>query len=352
MTNKPKYHFIEWNRQKRSYDFALAAILLLAGLSFVAITLALKPNTTPETLIIRATSLLSFVLLHVILIIGPLARLDRRFLPLLYNRRHLGVTMFLLALVHAGIATMQYHGFSDENPLVSIFAAYQQDYDPFLLQSVNISNFPFEPFGFFALIILFLMAATSHDYWLKQLGASTWKFLHLLVYLAYGLLVLHVAFGVLQSEYNPVYTILLTAGFSLVVGLHIAAGFKEGVVDRRTSAVTAEGYIATCSLDELSEGEIRTVATEDGRIAIARTGDEVHALSNVCAHQGGPIGEGKIENGCVTCPWHGWQFRLSDGRSPAPYEDKIPTYPVRIIDGIIFVKTDSDEVASESKNRG
>jgi nitrite reductase/ring-hydroxylating ferredoxin subunit/DMSO/TMAO reductase YedYZ heme-binding membrane subunit len=352
MTDRPKYYFIEWNRQKQGYDFALAAILLLAGLSFVAITLALNPNTTPETLIIRTTSLLSFVLLHVILIIGPLSRLDRRFLPLLYNRRHLGVTMFLLAMVHAVMATMQYHGFGDENPLVSIFTAYQRDYDPFLLQSANISNFPFEPFGFFALIILFLMAATSHDYWLKQLGASTWKFLHLLVYLAYGLLVFHVAFGVLQSERNTVYAVLLAAGFILIVGVHIAAGFKERAVDKGTSAVTAEGFVAACSLDELNDGEIRTVATEAGRIALARTGDEVHALSNVCAHQGGPVGEGTIENGCVTCPWHGWQFRLSDGRSPAPYEDEIPTYPVRIIDGTIFVKAKLDRSEPAKKDKG
>ena len=55
-------------------------------------------NATIETQLIRALGTCALLLLHVILAIGPLARLDRRFLPLLYNRRHLGVTMFLLAL--------------------------------------------------------------------------------------------------------------------------------------------------------------------------------------------------------------------------------------------------------------
>ena len=53
-------------------------------------------------------------------------------------------------------------------------------------------------------MILFLMAATSHDFWMANLTAPVWKSLHMLVYLAYGLLVLHVTLGVLQAETSPV----------------------------------------------------------------------------------------------------------------------------------------------------
>ena len=62
----------------------------------------------------------ALLLLHVILCIGPLCRLDRRFLPLLYNRRHLGVTMFLLALAHGTFSIFQFHALGNLNPLVSL----------------------------------------------------------------------------------------------------------------------------------------------------------------------------------------------------------------------------------------
>jgi nitrite reductase/ring-hydroxylating ferredoxin subunit len=63
----------------------------------------------------------------------------------------------------------------------------------------------------------------------------------------------------------------------------------------------------------------------------------IHAVSNVCRHQGGPLGEGRIVDGCVTCPWHGFQYRASDGCAPPPYSEKIATYATRIVAGEVFV---------------
>ena len=45
----------------------------------------------------------------------------------------------------------------------------------------------------------------------------------------------------------------------------------------------------------------------------------IFALSNVCRHQGGPLGEGRILAGCLTCPWHGYQYHVEDGCSPPPF---------------------------------
>jgi sulfoxide reductase heme-binding subunit YedZ len=73
------------------------------------------------------------------------------------------------------------------------------------------------------------------------------------------------------------------------------------------------------------------------RIAVFRDGNEIGALTNLCSHQNGPIGEGRIIDGCVTCPWHGWQYRLSDGCAPPPFTEKLATYPVRIRDGLVEV---------------
>jgi len=124
----------------------------------------------------------AFFMLHVILAIGPLARLSPAFLPLLYNRRHLGVSFFLVALAHASYATIWYHAYGVLNPLVSLFVSNPR-YDA-------IGAFPFEALGAFALLIFFVMAATSHDFWLNNLSAVVWKSIHMLIYPAYALVVL------------------------------------------------------------------------------------------------------------------------------------------------------------------
>ena len=336
------YTGIQWNRQKRWYDLTLVATILLALGSYITVSLIVRPQISAESLIIRGTALTAFTLLHVILCIGPLARLDRRFLPLLFNRRHLGVTMFLLASVHAGFSIFQFHAFAGVNPLVSLFTAYKTDYNPLLSRSGNIAHFPFEPLGAAALVILFLMAATSHDFWLRNLGASAWKTLHILVLVAYALLVGHVTYGVLQSESSFVYPLLLGVGVVSVFGLHAAAASHERRTDRvETSAETA-GYVRVCRVGELREDHGRVAHVKGERVGLYLTEGRVYALSNVCRHQGGPLGEGRIIDGCVTCPWHGWQYRPGDGCSPPPFEERVETYRVRVESGEVFVHPDAD----------
>src|SRR5882757_1631304 len=108
-----QYTAIGWNRQKRVWDVVLSAGIVLYLAAFIGIGAAVHPSATAETLLIRATATGAFLLLNIILAIGPLARLDRRFLPLLYNRRHLGVAMFLLALVHGVFSIVQFHALGD-----------------------------------------------------------------------------------------------------------------------------------------------------------------------------------------------------------------------------------------------
>jgi nitrite reductase/ring-hydroxylating ferredoxin subunit len=73
------------------------------------------------------------------------------------------------------------------------------------------------------------------------------------------------------------------------------------------------------------------------RVAVFRYDGRISAISNVCQHQNGPLGEGKILDGCVTCPWHGYQYRPADGASPPPFQERVPTFRVRVEDGRIFV---------------
>ncbi len=153
------------------------------------------PQATIETLLIRAFGTAALLLLHIVLSVGPLCRLNPRFLPLLYNRRHLGVTTFVLGLAHGTFAIIQFHALGNVNPMVSVFVSNRR--------YSSLAEFPFQALGFFALIIFFPMAATSHDFWLRNLTAPSWKRLHMLVYVAYGLLVAHVTLGALQSERSP-----------------------------------------------------------------------------------------------------------------------------------------------------
>lgn len=324
-----EYSPVLWNRQKKRYDLALLAFVGVYLLLFAILQVSLQPTISPETLIIRATATLAFLLLHVILMIGPLCRLNPKFLPLLYNRRHLGVSMFLIALIHAIVGLIQFHALGDVSPLLALFTS-NPNYD-------SISQFPFQIFGFFALLILFLMAATSHDFWLENLSPRIWKALHMMVYVAYALIVLHVALGVLQQEGVPLGAGLLGLGMVSVIGLHVLAGMKEKTKESPTKGESKDGFLPVCKIDEIEEDRAKVVILKEENIAIFKYDGKLSAVNNVCKHQNGPLGEGKIIDGCITCPWHGYQYLPENGQSPPPFTEKVSTYDVKLIDGMVYV---------------
>src|SRR6266581_2005984 len=324
-----QYGAISWNRQKKVYDLTFVSLLVLYLAIFVGIGIWRNPTATPETLLIRALGTAAFLMLNVVLSIGPLTRLDRRFLPLLYNRRHLGVSTFLLGLAHGGFALFQFHALGNVNPLASLFISNPR-YD-------SVADFPFQALGFFALIILFLMAATSHDFWLRNLSAPMWKRLHMLVYLAYALLVAHVTLGALQSERSPMLAASLVVGVATVLSLHLAAALREKRVDRAKNKASVEGFVEVCKVDRIAEKCATIVSLSGERVAVFRYDGKVSAISNVCQHQNGPLGEGRIIDGCVTCPWHGYQYQPESGAAPPPFKEKIPTFRVKVVEGSVFV---------------
>jgi nitrite reductase/ring-hydroxylating ferredoxin subunit/DMSO/TMAO reductase YedYZ heme-binding membrane subunit len=325
-----EYRAVQWNRQKRLYDLALVGGVGAFLVVFGTVTKILFPLVTDEILLIRAFGTASFGLLHVILCIGPLCRLNRVFLPLLYNRRHAGVTMCVLALIHAALVVITYHGGGDVNPILSIFKGS--------LLTPSIAGVPFQPLGFFALIIILLMAATSHDFWLANLSAPVWKSLHMLVYGAYGLLVLHVTFGVLQAEASTAYVAAVGFGMVLVLGLHLTAAFRERPSDRPLEGRgDDDGFVYACAAADIPEKRARLVCLSGERVAVFKYDGKISAVSNVCQHQNGPLGEGKILDGCITCPWHGYQYLPDTGASPPPFMEKVPTFNVRVRQGRVFV---------------
>jgi nitrite reductase (NADH) small subunit len=68
-----------------------------------------------------------------------------------------------------------------------------------------------------------------------------------------------------------------------------------------------------CQLDELVLNAGREFLVDGQIIAVFRTSEAVYAIDGMCAHQGGPIAQGKLDGNCVTCPWHGWQYNICTG---------------------------------------
>src|SRR5262249_6399670 len=134
----------------------------------------------------------------------------------------------------------------------------------------SIADFPFQVLGFFALVILFLMAATSHDFWLRNLSAPMWKRLHMTVYVAYALLVGHITLGALQSETSPILAGSLVLSVAVVVSLHLAAAVREKRIDQAKLKIQADGFVEVCAVDRISEKCATIVSVSGERVAVFR----------------------------------------------------------------------------------
>ena len=326
------FRAVQWNRDKIVYDAILIAAVALFLAAFTAIYWRLHPPKSVADAIdiwIRATGTSAFLMLTVILSIGPLARLNRRFLPLLYNRRHFGVLTFCIAATHAWLMVEWFMELNAMPDLISELTDMNA-YGKFI-------GFPFKALGMAALLVLFLMAATSHDFWLAFLRPPIWKTLHMALYVAYGLVVIHVALGIMQYERTPLIPLMLIAGFGTVTALHLVAGWRGRATNAGHAAIQ-DGWIPVGPPQSIPDKTARIVEAPGGeRIAVFRDGNEIGAVTNLCAHQNGPLGEGRIIDGCITCPWHGYQYRLADGRAPPPFTERLATYRLRLRDGMIDV---------------
>jgi nitrite reductase/ring-hydroxylating ferredoxin subunit/DMSO/TMAO reductase YedYZ heme-binding membrane subunit len=322
-----RYVPVGWNPSKIVYDLVLLAAIGL----YIGVFLWLAPRLQHVTLPLDAYSIrmaafgtCAFLLLTVILCIGPLARLDRRFLPLLYNRRHFGVLTCAVALTHASAALDWYFAYSPLDPFVALLSGNTS--------FGRVHGFPFELFGIAALLVLLLLAATSHDFWLSFLTPPIWKALHMALYGGYLAAVLHVALGALQETRNPLLAVVMTVCVTGVSALHIAAGRRATQADRDVAELHPSApWVVAGPVASIAEGQAIVVRLDGSEpVAIFRHEGRLSAVSNLCAHQNGPLGEGRVVDGCITCPWHGFQYRPEDGCAPPPYTEKLPTYRLRV----------------------
>ncbi len=88
---------------------------------------------------------------------------------------------------------------------------------------------------------------------------------------------------------------------------------------------------------QLQEGRVMTVTANHKGICLTNFKNKFSALDNKCPHQGGPLGEGSIENGLLRCPWHGWDFDPCTGVPPGGFDDGVETFPTKVQDDAVYV---------------
>lgn len=130
--------------------------------------------------------------------------------------------------------------------------------------------------------------------------------------------------------------VVLTAGGWL--GGHLAYALGVGV------DTTAFEHLPQDWADVASAADVTTGAATAGwadgvSVLLTRTDSGIVALAGRCTHRGGPLYEGSVEAGCVTCPWHGSQFRLEDGAvASGPAVRPAPVLEVRVLEGRVQVR--------------
>jgi nitrite reductase/ring-hydroxylating ferredoxin subunit/uncharacterized membrane protein len=129
--------------------------------------------------------------------------------------------------------------------------------------------------------------------------------------------------------------VLTASGY---LGGHLS--FAEGIgVDQTAFEHPPEGWTPVLGSGDLQEGDKRCVMAEGTAVMVARSGGELYALSDHCSHRGGPLHEGELSDGTITCPWHSSVFDLRDGalvHGPAAYPQ--PAWDVRVRDDRIEVR--------------
>jgi nitrite reductase/ring-hydroxylating ferredoxin subunit/multimeric flavodoxin WrbA len=99
-----------------------------------------------------------------------------------------------------------------------------------------------------------------------------------------------------------------------------------------------EGWVDIGSAEELARTPLKSCKTETIAIAISFKDGQFGAVSNVCNHVGGPLGEGRLDGDYITCPWHGWKFHCRTGVGELGFEqDRVPAFPVKVESGRVLV---------------
>ena len=127
-------------------------------------------------------------------------------------------------------------------------------------------------------------------------------------------------------------------GAGAYLGGHLV--FGRGVMVDHTAWTTGpRDWTSVVAFDQIADGKVLAAQAGDREVLLYREDEEIYALDGLCSHAGARLGLGKCEDGIITCPWHGSQFRLKDGtvnRGPACFEQ--PVLSARIVSGQVEVR--------------
>ncbi len=102
-------------------------------------------------------------------------------------------------------------------------------------------------------------------------------------------------------------------------------------------------WYKVANVNDIPEGRVKTVTAGHVGIALTHYEGKFNALDNKCPHQGGPLGEGQIEEGWLRCPWHGYEYHPCTGKPPEGLDDIVPTYEVDVRDEEIYVGIEEEK---------
>ena len=89
-------------------------------------------------------------------------------------------------------------------------------------------------------------------------------------------------------------------------------------------------FVKVANTDELVPGRCKTVEISGSRVALFNVAGRFYAMDDTCAHRGGPLGDGTLDDAIVTCPWHGWQYDVSTGACQTNPRVQMVCYEVRV----------------------
>jgi len=139
-------------------------------------------------------------------------------------------------------------------------------------------------------------------------------------------------------------TLLSLAGLGMTLGAAYLGGhlsFTKGVgVNHTAFQRSVNTWTDVAADDDVTEGQLLRVTAKNVPVVLARNEGHLHALSATCSHAGGPLDQGRIEDGCIVCPWHQSKFKLNDG-APArgPAGSAQPVWQVKTEDGRVLIRS-------------
>ncbi len=120
--------------------------------------------------------------------------------------------------------------------------------------------------------------------------------------------------------------------------VQIATPPPNGSAAKGAAAATAPTFHKAARVSELAPGTGAVVEVGGRTLALFNVDGTVHAIDNKCLHRGGPVGEGELAGGIVTCPWHGWRYDVTTGKCENNPGAQLPCHRVKLEGEEIWVE--------------